>query len=102
MAPPLFLIPFRYGIMSVPAPGMAPGDPAQPQPDSFDGPPLVDRIDHVLAAGRFKSAMCAQHGRQGPLIQPDGKDEELFDHALKGIIPCTFSRIKNGIGLMCF
>jgi hypothetical protein len=59
---------------------MAAKDALNSQPDAFQGSPFIDGIDHVLAARWLEAAMGAEQGRQCPLIQAYGEDEDLFQH----------------------
>ena len=92
--------PFGYWIMPMPAPGMASSDPAQTKPDSFQRPPLLDGINHILTAGWSKPAIGPKHWRQCQLVKADGKNKEFFKHASESIAPGTFSRLENGVILM--
>ena len=84
----------------MPTPRMAASDSLDAKPDSLQRSPFIDCIHHVLTAGRFKTAIGAEQGGQGPLIELDGKYEYLFEHVLKCITPGWPVRVKHGVCFM--
>ena len=49
------------------------------QPESFDWPMLLNRLNGILAARGCKAAGRRCERRNAPLVKPDGKDEKRGD-----------------------
>src|SRR5690606_38050339 len=69
-----------HRIVSMPSPRMAARDAPHPHPDTPEYAPLLNGIDHVLAAGRHIPAVRSQQGRERNLIQSDGQRKQFPDH----------------------
>lgn len=68
-----------HGVFTTFRPRVTPRQPFDTQPDAFYWSPFLDGFHGIMRAGRMKATGWWKQGRDDPLINTNGKNEQCFE-----------------------